>query len=194
MACGHLGATLTRRAGHVTTCFADPPAADLPAQTTPSARPPRNTVQTLDVISTRASGKPDDPLAIPPGAPAWRIGAEENQPRDRTSDVQMGTPGNARSNRCTSFGMLVGSTNENPPPDSAPLTMNRTPMRPRNPAVPSPGASTLAADIAISSVRDRWNRPRVSQPVRDTRPNRTCQSRAPRVHPVSAPRFPSRNR
>src|SRR5688572_7664556 len=48
---------------------------------------------------------------------SW-IGAEENQPRDRTSDVQMGTPENARSNRCTSFGMLVGSTNENPPPDS----------------------------------------------------------------------------
>ena len=37
------------------------------------------------------------------------------------------------------------STRENPPPDAAPSIMKRTPMLPRNPALPSPLRNTRAA-------------------------------------------------
>src|SRR5947208_12088221 len=51
------------------------------------------------------------------------------------------------------------STSENPPPDSSPQIMNRTPIEPRSPAFPSCGPTTLtepvigmAASLSLNSM------------------------------------------
>jgi hypothetical protein len=75
------------------------------------------------------------------------------------------------------------STRENPPPDSSPSIMNRTPMLPRKPALPSLGPTTfvvvaitlfgLSLDAALAN-SPRPYRPSVLLGCRDYRVWRLC--------------------